>query len=89
MDAKTDENAVNLVYALLSLHDNFDLEGFAEKRQAALNAVIYGAPRKAPQYVRLLHLFSSRCNGSDLILIVLSSKNSSKINILRINDMLH
>jgi telomere length regulation protein len=40
-----------LVYALLSLNDNFDLESFAEKRQAALNALIAGAPRKAPLYV--------------------------------------
>ncbi|KAF8964663.1 telomere length regulation protein-domain-containing protein [Flammula alnicola] len=42
-----DENAVNLAYALLSLQDNFDLEGFSDKRQCALNALVAGAPRKA------------------------------------------
>jgi telomere length regulation protein len=52
-----DENAVNLVYALLSLNDNFDLESFAEKRQAALNALVAGAPRKAPPYVFTLPFF--------------------------------
>ncbi|KAF4615270.1 hypothetical protein D9613_002794 [Agrocybe pediades] len=42
-----DENAVNLVFALLGLQDNFDLEGFAEKRQGALNALVACSPRKA------------------------------------------
>ena len=42
-----DENAVNLVYALLSLQDNFDLEGFSEKRQRALNALVSCTPRRA------------------------------------------
>ncbi|KDR73411.1 hypothetical protein GALMADRAFT_607283 [Galerina marginata CBS 339.88] len=43
-----DENAVNLVHALLALQDNFDLEGFGERRQGALNALVACAPRKAP-----------------------------------------
>ncbi|KAG6813616.1 hypothetical protein H0H92_009233 [Tricholoma furcatifolium] len=42
-----DENVVNLVYALLGLQDNFDLEDFEVKRQGALNALIASAPRKA------------------------------------------
>ncbi|PPQ63332.1 hypothetical protein CVT24_006705 [Panaeolus cyanescens] len=42
-----DENAANLVYALLSLNDNYELEGFVEKRQGALNALVSCAPRKA------------------------------------------
>ncbi|KAJ3495032.1 hypothetical protein NLJ89_g10692 [Agrocybe chaxingu] len=42
-----DENAVNLVYALLGLQDNYELEGFAEKRQGALTALVACAPRKA------------------------------------------
>ena len=42
-----DENAVNLVYGLISLHDNYDLEGFDLKRQNALNALIASCPRKA------------------------------------------
>ncbi|KAF9533360.1 telomere length regulation protein-domain-containing protein [Crepidotus variabilis] len=42
-----DENAVNLVYAFIGLNDNFDLDGFSEKRQAALNALISCSPRKA------------------------------------------
>ncbi|KIM48937.1 hypothetical protein M413DRAFT_438113 [Hebeloma cylindrosporum] len=45
--SELDENAVNLVYALLSLQDNFDLESFSEKRQGAMNALISCAPRKA------------------------------------------
>ncbi|KAF8061522.1 telomere length regulation protein-domain-containing protein [Lyophyllum atratum] len=42
-----DENAVNLVYALLGLHDNYELEGFEAKRQGALNALIACAPKRA------------------------------------------
>ncbi|PPQ89059.1 hypothetical protein CVT25_006431 [Psilocybe cyanescens] len=42
-----DENAVNLVHAFLSLQDNFDLDGFSEKRQAALTALVACAPTKA------------------------------------------
>jgi len=48
-----DENAVNLVYAFLGLQDNFDLEGFSEKRQGAMNALVSCAPRKAPPSVFL------------------------------------
>lgn len=43
----TAENAVNLEYALLSLQNNYDLEGFYEKRQGALNALVACAPRQA------------------------------------------
>ncbi|KAJ6623438.1 telomere length regulation protein-domain-containing protein [Mycena sp. CBHHK59/15] len=42
-----DENAVNLVYGLVGLQDNYDLEGFAAKRQNALNALVSFAPRTA------------------------------------------
>ena len=42
-----DENTVNLVYGLISLHDNYDLEDFDLKRQSALNALIASCPRKA------------------------------------------
>ncbi|CAA7267613.1 unnamed protein product [Cyclocybe aegerita] len=45
--SELDENAVNLVYALLGLQDNYELEGFAEKRQGALTALVACAPRKA------------------------------------------
>ncbi|EAU88142.1 telomeric DNA binding protein [Coprinopsis cinerea okayama7 len=41
------ENAVNLVYALLSLNDNYDLPGFSSKRQGAMNALVACAPRQA------------------------------------------
>lgn len=47
----TEENAVNLVYGFLSLHDNFDLTEFDEKRQGIMNALIACAPRKAAPYV--------------------------------------
>ncbi|TFK26384.1 telomeric DNA binding protein [Coprinopsis marcescibilis] len=40
------ENAVNLEYALLSLNNNFELPGFSDKRQAALNALVACAPRQ-------------------------------------------
>ncbi|KAF9036760.1 telomere length regulation protein-domain-containing protein [Panaeolus papilionaceus] len=42
-----EENAANLVYALLALNNNYELEGFVEKRQGALNALVACAPRKA------------------------------------------
>ncbi|KAG6821170.1 hypothetical protein H0H93_005390 [Arthromyces matolae] len=42
-----DENAVNLVYALLGVQNNYELDLFDEKRQGALNALICCAPRKA------------------------------------------
>ena len=42
-----EENAVNLVYALVGLHNNYDLDGFDIKRQAALNALVACCPRKA------------------------------------------
>ncbi|KAH9901137.1 telomeric DNA binding protein [Cubamyces lactineus] len=42
-----DENAVNLVHGLVGLQDNYELEGFDQKRQAALNALVACCPRKA------------------------------------------
>ncbi|KZT65481.1 hypothetical protein DAEQUDRAFT_768844 [Daedalea quercina L-15889] len=42
-----DENAVNLTYGFLGLKDNYDLDGFDEKRQAAMNALVACCPRKA------------------------------------------
>ncbi|KAH6918883.1 telomeric DNA binding protein [Coprinopsis sp. MPI-PUGE-AT-0042] len=40
------ENSANLVYALVSLNNNFELEDFAAKRQSALNALVVCAPRQ-------------------------------------------
>ena len=42
-----DENAVNLVYGFVGLQDNFDLEDFNKKRQAALNALVACCPQKS------------------------------------------
>ncbi|CAL1704061.1 unnamed protein product [Somion occarium] len=42
-----EENAVNLVYGLIGLQDSYELEGFSQKRQAALNALVACCPRKA------------------------------------------
>ncbi|KAL1693406.1 telomere length regulation protein-domain-containing protein [Schizophyllum commune] len=42
-----EENADNLVYGLVALQDNFDLEGFEEKRQGALTALVACCPMKA------------------------------------------
>ncbi|KAH9038997.1 telomere length regulation protein-domain-containing protein [Lactarius pseudohatsudake] len=42
-----EENAVNLVHALVGLHNNYDLDGFDAKRQAALNALVACCPQKA------------------------------------------
>ncbi|KAG6872815.1 hypothetical protein C0995_006414 [Termitomyces sp. Mi166 len=42
-----DENAVNLVYGLIGLQNNYELKGFEEKRQGALNALVACAPSKA------------------------------------------
>lgn len=42
-----DENAANLVYGFLGLQDKYELEGFSEKRQGILNALVACAPRKA------------------------------------------
>ncbi|KAK7015025.1 telomere-reg-2 domain-containing protein [Favolaschia claudopus] len=41
------ENAVNLVYGLVGLQDNYQLEGFSAKRQGALNALVYCVPKIA------------------------------------------
>ena len=42
-----EENAVNLVHGLVGLHNTYELEGFDEKRQSALNALVACCPRKA------------------------------------------
>ncbi|OCH95315.1 telomeric DNA binding protein [Obba rivulosa] len=42
-----EENAVNLTYGLIGLQDNYDIDGFDEKRQAALTALVACCPRKA------------------------------------------
>ncbi|KAH9853981.1 telomeric DNA binding protein [Lenzites betulinus] len=42
-----EENAVNLAHGLMGLQDNYELEGFDQKRQAALNALVACCPRKA------------------------------------------
>ncbi|KAJ7273520.1 telomere length regulation protein-domain-containing protein [Mycena haematopus] len=42
-----EENAVNLVYGLVGLQNNYELEGFSAKRQGALNALVSCAPRVA------------------------------------------
>lgn len=44
---RIEENAVNLTYGFVGLQDNYDTEGFDEKRQAALNALVVCCPRKA------------------------------------------
>ncbi|TFY68920.1 hypothetical protein EVJ58_g735 [Rhodofomes roseus] len=44
---RAQENAVNLAYGFLALKDNYDLDGFDEKRQAVLNALVASCPRKA------------------------------------------
>ncbi|KAM5539117.1 hypothetical protein V8D89_007340 [Ganoderma adspersum] len=41
-----EENAVNLVYGFIGLQDNYDLDDFSQKRQAALNALVACCPRK-------------------------------------------
>lgn len=46
-DWGAEENAVNLVYGFVGLQDNYDLDGFDQKRQAALNALVACCPRKA------------------------------------------
>nr|GAT43941.1 predicted protein [Mycena chlorophos] len=43
-----DENAGNLVYGLVGAQNNYELEGFTEKRQAALTALVCCTPRVAP-----------------------------------------
>ncbi|KAJ7692521.1 telomere length regulation protein-domain-containing protein [Mycena metata] len=42
-----EENAVNLVYGLVGLQNNYELEGFSSKRQGALNALVACSPRTA------------------------------------------
>ncbi|KAI0318340.1 telomere length regulation protein-domain-containing protein [Amylostereum chailletii] len=41
------ENAVNLVHGLIALNNNFELDDFDRKRQAALNALVACCPHKA------------------------------------------
>ncbi|KAI9067051.1 telomeric DNA binding protein [Trametes sanguinea] len=45
--SELEENAVNLVHGLIALQNNYDLDGFDQKRQAALNALVACCPRKA------------------------------------------
>ncbi len=45
---RSEENAVNLVYGLLALNNNFELDNFDAKRQGALNALVACCPQKAP-----------------------------------------
>jgi telomere length regulation protein len=40
-----EENAANLVYGFTSLNDNFELDGFENKRQRAVNALVACCPR--------------------------------------------
>ncbi|TFY50283.1 hypothetical protein EVG20_g11611, partial [Dentipellis fragilis] len=42
-----EENAVNLVYGLVGLQDNYEIEDFSGKRQTALNALVACCPEKA------------------------------------------
>lgn len=55
-----DENAVNLVYGFIGLQDNYDLEAFSQKRQAALNALVACCPRKAAPYV--IYIILDNCD---------------------------
>ncbi|PIL23768.1 hypothetical protein GSI_13518 [Ganoderma sinense ZZ0214-1] len=45
--SELEENAINLVYGFIGLQDNYDLDDFSQKRQAALNALVACCPRKA------------------------------------------
>jgi telomere length regulation protein len=38
---------VNLVHALVGLHNNYELDDFDVKRQAGLNGLVACCPRKA------------------------------------------
>ncbi|KAG1754283.1 telomere length regulation protein-domain-containing protein [Suillus lakei] len=40
-----EENAANLVYGFTSLNDNYELDGFENKRQRAVNALVACCPR--------------------------------------------
>ncbi|KIY51038.1 hypothetical protein FISHEDRAFT_38201 [Fistulina hepatica ATCC 64428] len=42
-----EENAVNVAYGLIGLHDNFETSGFDQKRQAAVTALVACCPMKA------------------------------------------
>lgn len=44
-DGCLEENAANLVYGFSSLNDNFELDGFENKRQRAINALVVCCPR--------------------------------------------
>jgi telomere length regulation protein len=53
----TEENAINLSHGLVALVDNFELEGFNEKRQAAVVALVACSPKKtAPALIELLFI---------------------------------
>ncbi|KAJ7098107.1 telomere length regulation protein-domain-containing protein, partial [Mycena belliarum] len=45
--SELEENAVNLVYGLVGLQNNYELAGFSAQRQGALNALVFCAPRVA------------------------------------------
>lgn len=44
-DRYAEENAANLVYGFTSLNDNFEIDGFENKRQRAINALVACCPR--------------------------------------------
>ena len=56
---RLEENAVNLSYAFLGLTNKYELEGFDEKRQATLTALVACCPQKAAQYVD--PMFTTKC----------------------------
>lgn len=45
--SELEENAVNMVYGFAGLQDNYELDGFDEKRQAALTALVACCPQKS------------------------------------------
>lgn len=60
------ENAANLVYGFISLNNNFDLDGFDDKRQRIVIALVTCCPKISAQYVPhlfhiVLHLKNCRC----------------------------
>lgn len=51
-----EENAVNLSIAFLNLKDNYDIDGFANKRQDILNALVACCPTRSAPYVSSFHI---------------------------------
>ncbi|KAH9977269.1 telomere length regulation protein-domain-containing protein [Lactifluus volemus] len=66
-----EENAVNLVYALVGLNNNYELDGFDVKRQAALNALVACSPRKAAPAI--IEEFFKNQYSSDQRFVMLNS----------------